>query len=135
MNLVFADTFFWIAFLNKKDAFHRKAKLFINNKERKRIVTCDAVLLEVLNQFASQGAYWRNLTTNVIEKLMSDSKTRILPLSRSLFFQGMELYKSRLDKDYSFVDCISMVIMKQENISEVLSNDHHFVQEGFTTLL
>ena len=44
----------------------------------------------------------------------------------------MSLYEQRLDKGYSLTDCISMNVMKQLNITEVLSHDKHFTQEGFT---
>jgi predicted nucleic acid-binding protein len=32
-------------------------------------------------------------------------------------------------------DCISMVTMRREGITEVLTDDDHFVQEGFIKLL
>ena len=47
----------------------------------------------------------------------------------------MELYESRLDKGYSLTDCVSMQVMRERGISEVLTNDQHFAQEGFTILL
>jgi uncharacterized protein len=40
----------------------------------------------------------------------------------------------RLDKGYSLKDCISMHTMRQRGISEVLTNDRHFEQEGFRAL-
>ncbi|MCS4185174.1 hypothetical protein [Salinibacter ruber] len=33
------------------------------------------------------------------------------------------------------VDCMSMVIMQDRDIREVLTNDDHFAQEGFVVLL
>lgn len=32
-------------------------------------------------------------------------------------------------------DCISMNVMKAELLEEVLTNDRHFEQEGFTVLI
>jgi predicted nucleic acid-binding protein len=46
----------------------------------------------------------------------------------------LDRYERRPDKSYSLTDCISMVVMEEEGINEVLSNDHHFEQEGFTIL-
>ena len=45
------------------------------------------------------------------------------------------LYQARPDKGYSLTDCISMEVMRREGLSEVLTNDEHFTQEGFTCLL
>ena len=38
------------------------------------------------------------------------------------------------DKQYSLVDCISMQTMRRHAITEVLTNDRHFEQEGFRAL-
>ena len=46
--------------------------------------------------------------------------------------KGLDFYASRADKAYSLVDCISMDTMRQMGLTEVLTNDHHFTQEGFT---
>jgi hypothetical protein len=43
----------------------------------------------------------------------------------------LALYQSRLDKGYSLTDCISMQTMRREGLTEVLTNDRHFEQEGF----
>ncbi len=47
----------------------------------------------------------------------------------------MSLYESRLDKGYSLTDCISMTVMRERNISDVLTHDNHFRQEGFKILI
>ena len=55
--------------------------------------------------------------------------------SHQTFDAGLALYKARPDKGYSLVDCISMETMRREGITEVLTHDAHFTQEGFTILL
>ena len=35
------------------------------------------------------------------------------------------------DKDFSFTDCSSFVVMKERRIRAALTNDRHFVQAGF----
>ena len=35
---------------------------------------------------------------------------------------------------YSLTDCVSMVVMKQLGITEVLTHDKHFTQENFRIL-
>lgn len=47
----------------------------------------------------------------------------------------LQLYESRPDRTYSLVDCISMNAMREEGITDALTNDHHFTQEGFTILI
>ena len=59
---------------------------------------------------------------------------RVIPQSRESFLAGLELYRARPDKRYSLVDCISMQTMRREGLTEVLTNDRHFEQEGFRPL-
>jgi uncharacterized protein len=59
----------------------------------------------------------------------------VRPQSHQTFLDGLSLYKSRPDKGYSLTDCISMQAMHQEGITEVLTHDAHFAQEGFALLL
>jgi predicted nucleic acid-binding protein len=47
----------------------------------------------------------------------------------------LDFYASGTDKSYSLVDCISMHTMRQIGLTEVLTNDHHFTQEGFIILI
>lgn len=47
---------------------------------------------------------------------------------------GNPLYESRPDKGYSLTDCLSMHVMRREGLTHILTNDHHFTQEGFHIL-
>ena len=47
---------------------------------------------------------------------------------------GLALYAARPDKGYSLTDCISMATMRKKGLTEVLTNDRHFEQEGFRAL-
>ena len=35
----------------------------------------------------------------------------------------------------AFVDCMSMVLMERRRITHILTNDHHFRQEGFILVI
>jgi len=45
--------------------------------------------------------------------------------------EALALYEARPDKFYSLTDCHSMQVMRREGLTDVLTNDHHFTQEGF----
>jgi predicted nucleic acid-binding protein len=62
-------------------------------------------------------------------------ETRIVEASADLFWRGFELYGQRTDKDWSLTDCISFVVMRDEDLTGALTGDHHFEQAGFTALL
>jgi len=70
-----------------------------------------------------------------VRKILTDPRVMVHPQSRTSFLAGLRLYEQRFDKGYSLVDCVSMTTMRRHGITEVLTNDHHFTQEGFTALL
>jgi len=55
-------------------------------------------------------------------------------LRQCVLLDGLTLYEARPDKVYSLTDCISMQVMRREGLTDVLTNDHHFTQEGFHIL-
>ncbi len=55
--------------------------------------------------------------------------------TRESFVTGLAFYRERLDKGYSMTDCISMLAMRERDLADVPTHDHHFTQEGFTALL
>ena len=59
---------------------------------------------------------------------------RIVSQTAASFSAGLNLYRARLDKGYSLTDYISMETMRYEGITDVLTNDGHFEQEGFRAI-
>ena len=59
----------------------------------------------------------------------------LVPQTRELFDAALNLYEQRIDKGYSLTDCMSMIVCREQQITDVLTHDHHFMQEGFTILL
>ncbi len=54
---------------------------------------------------------------------------------RSIAKNELETLPTDAAKEYSFIDCISMAAMKERKIFQILTNDHHFAQEGFEILM
>ena len=133
-GFVFADSFFWIAIAHPRDTFHFRALTWQRANPRARLLTTDEVLAEVLNWFARLGPKGRLSAADPVADVIADPLIQVLPQTSAGFHDAVAFYRSRPDKDYSLVDCRSMVAMKPLGLSEVLTNDHHFTQEGFTIL-
>src|SRR5487761_1184318 len=134
MRSLFADTFYWVALLNPGDASHTRVTTFSGTLGPSRIVTTDEAVTEVLNWFCQSGPRWRGEAAALIHDLRSDPDVEVLPQTRADFDAALVLYEARPDKGYSLTDCRSMLAMRTLAIPEVLTNDHHFTQEGFTVL-
>lgn len=69
-----------------------------------------------------------------MREILSDDDVLVIPQSHQSFLAGFDLYAARPDKGYSLTDCISMQTMRREGLTDVLTNDRHFEQEGFRAL-
>ena len=135
MNTVFADSVYWIARINPEDQWHREAVAARKRHSEVDVVTTEDVLVEVLTYFGGLGPDVRQTAARVTRAILEDPAVEVIPHTSETFLEGLKLYEARLDKSYSMVDCMSMVIMRDRDIQEVLTNDDHFAQEGFTVLL
>lgn len=134
MRTIFADTFYWTALLNPRDEWHIRVISFSKNLISVRLVTTDEVLTEFLNFFSGYDLKMRQSVIERIQDILENDYVQVIPQSHDTFLAGLELYRQRFDKQYSLTDCISMQTMKQLEITEVLTHDRHFKQEGFTIL-
>lgn len=98
-------------------------------------VTTDAVLVEFLTYFSSHGKLIRRAASDYVSELRSDPSITVVPQTPILFDGGLDLYRRRSDKTYSMCDCMSMVVCTERQITEVLTADRDFAQEGFNVLL
>ncbi len=135
MRRIFADTYYWIALLNDRDEGHAAAKAISPTLQQTTLITTQEVLSEVLTYFCEHGRFVRQTVTAFVRNILTDPAITIHPQSDRTFLRGLALYEARPDKEYSHADCISMLAMQQEEITDVLTDDDHFTQEGFTILL
>jgi predicted nucleic acid-binding protein len=130
MSKVFADTFYFLALLNKNDEAHAKAVEYAGLIDH--VVTTEWVLTELADGLASSRH--RNRFAQLRRELLDDEAVEVVPTDMELYEEGIRLYGSRDDKQWSLTDCISFVVMRRESIAEALTGDHHFEQAGFVTL-
>ena len=69
------------------------------------------------------------------EIVLLDETIEIVWVDEDLHTKAVELLTKRKDKDYSLCDAVSFVLMKQRKITDALTTDKHFEQEGFIKLL
>ncbi len=131
---LFADAFYWVALIFPRDNFHARVRSFSATLGPVRLVTTDEILTEVLNHFSHLGPYWRSTAAALVHDLRSDPDVDVFPQTRADFDAALALYEARLDKDYSLSDCRSMLALRAQSMTKILTNDHHFTQEGFTIL-
>ena len=131
MSKVFADTFYFLALLNKNDEAHAKALQY--SVQIEQLITTEWVLTELADGLASSRR--RSMVLQTRQELSADADVQVIPLDMQLHEEGIRLYASRADKEWSLTDCISFIVMQREAVTEALAGDHHFEQAGFVALL
>jgi predicted nucleic acid-binding protein len=129
---IFADTFYFLALFNPRDAAHSKA-ISIAKTLAGTLLTTDWVLVEVADALCDPTN--RAACGAMIDDLRASASVEVVPATRASFDAGWSLYRTRADKDWSLTDCISFAVMKECGIGEALTGDRHFVQAGFAALL
>ena len=132
---VFADACYWIAILNQRDALHEMALRLQSEFRRRRKITTEMVLVEVLNFFGESGARGRQFATDLVRDLVIDDTVEVIEQTSLQFWNAVDFYNARPDQEWGLVDCASFQLMAANNIQEALTNDHHFTQAGFTILM
>jgi predicted nucleic acid-binding protein len=132
MNVVFADTFYFLGLTNPGDHVHARCVRFAR-QYRGDFITTSAILLEYANA-ASKPPYRRRAAA-FLDSLSADPRVKIVPLTSALFDRGCALYRQHVDKEWSLTDCISFITMRDEGIVEAATGDRHFEQAGFGALL
>ena len=135
MNEIFLDPSFAIALSAITDQNHARAVELAEQIEAQNshLVTTQAILLEIGNALSKQR--YRIAAIQLLESLESDPNVEIVPLTNELYDAAFQLFRSRQDKEWGLVDCISCIVMQNRRITDVLTADEHFNQMGFRALL
>ena len=134
MKPLFADTFYWITLLNRREAWYGRVVALSRSLATRRLLTTEWVLAVFLAFYSAGGAVTRQRAAAKTRQILDDPSVSVLSPSQALFLDGLALYESRPDKGYSLTDCLSMHVMRREGLTDILTNDHHFTQEGFHIL-
>jgi predicted nucleic acid-binding protein len=98
-----------------------------------KLITTRAVLLEIGNALSRRR--YRDSAVKLLEALEQDPNVECVPQTDELYKQAFDLFRSRPDKEWGMIDCMSFVVMEQRGLNEALTADEHFQQAGFRALL
>ena len=134
MPRYFVDTFYWVALSDPRDQWHARVLAFSRSLSDYHLYTVDEVLAEYLTFYSAARPHVRADAVQTVRDILRDPHITVMPQSHASFLDALALYASRLDKQYSLTDCGAMQAMRREGLTDVLTNDHHFTQEGLHIL-
>jgi len=127
-NFLFIDTGYIIALINSADQHHQEALELSQKYEGYPVFTTDAILLEIGNALSRNA---RQEAATIIHYFQTATEATVIPLTPDLLNSAIEMYEIHQDKTWGLVDCLSFVVMKNQQISTALAFDRHFAQAGF----
>jgi len=137
MTKLFIDTGAWIALNNTKDIHHKTAvkanREFLDSGYL--YVTSDYVLDETYTLLRSDVGHNRAVKFgNEMSALHKRGKITIFHINQVVLEKAWGIFEKYSDKDFSFTDCTSFIVMELLSINEAFSFDKHFDQYGFIRL-
>ncbi len=125
--MIFVDTGAWYASIVPSDPDHPAAAAWLagNNEP---LLTTDYVIDETLTLLRMRGERARSLLLG--ERFFRGELAEVHMLTEEDIARAWETFKSFDDKDWSFTDCTSKVVIEKLGIAQAFAFDRHFRQFG-----
>ncbi|MBS1256582.1 MAG: 23S rRNA-specific endonuclease VapC20 [Deltaproteobacteria bacterium] len=121
MKSLFLDTSYLIALEAHDDLHHNSSQVHWKAliADMQPLVTSTWIFDEVVTFFNTRNKHGK--AVEIGNRLLQSSLVTMVPVDSILFRKGWEVFKQYDDKSFSLTDCISFVIMRDREITEVLT--------------
>jgi uncharacterized protein len=134
VKALFVDTAGWMACADSADPAHARSRAARDSalEAGQSLITTDFIVDETLTLIRlrlgldAAETWWRQIDDS--------SRLRWERVDSERFEKARDLFFQYRDKDFSFTDCTSFVIMRELRLTHVMSTDRHFRQMGFQML-
>ncbi len=123
--MIFVDTGAWFALLIADDPNHTAARQWFE-KNRTILVTSEYVVDELLTLVRSRVGILRSI--QVGELIFKEELADLIPVEKRDIDAAWAIFAKYRDKDWSFTDCVSRVVMERLEITTAFAFDEHFRQ-------
>lgn len=134
----FADSSFLVARFNVRDRSHRAALAFLEGQREAgadalRIVLSDYVFDETVTALITRSKR-HEVAAAAGRAILASENLRLVRVEAPVFDAAWDLFLQRTDKEWSFTDCTSFVLMERLGIRKALAFDRNFLEAGFAAL-
>lgn len=102
-------------------------------KRRVRFIISDYIFNEILTVLLVRGS--KELSITAGRKILESTLVTLIQVDNVVFNKAWEIYQNYFDKNWSFTDCTSYVLIKGLDIRKGASFDEHFKQFAFETVI
>jgi hypothetical protein len=128
---VFVDSSGWYALMDRRDHRHSKVNALVRRliQGGSRLVSTDYVMDESCTLAkARAGSFMAFRLLDLVAKTAALDLEWIGP---ERFNQADTLFRKYHDQAFSFTDCTSFAVMREQRISDVITTDDHFRIAGY----
>jgi hypothetical protein len=125
--MIFVDTSAWYAFADPSDSHHELAVLCAEEGDQS-FLTTDFIVDETLTLLKARGLTHRAVSMG--EAFFGGNLTRIHYLTVEDILDAWRAFRDYSDKDWSFTDATSKVVIEKLGIRQAFAFDQHFLQFG-----
>lgn len=131
--MIFADTSFFVAGADERDAHHGAALQLFQRVAGRRIVTTNHVRGETWTTLRRK--LWHGRAVEFLDTVGGrDRHVQVAQVSEGLEGEALAWLRQHDEREYSFVDATSFAYMRAKGIGQALAFDGDFAAAGFTEL-
>lgn len=125
---LFVDTSAWLALNDRDDQYHKKAveKSVEIKNQRIELITSEYVIDESVTLIRYRVSHKSAVVFG--DSLFSSNIIRIIDITDGDRYKAWEMFKKYDDKELSFTDCTSLVLITNLKLRKVFAFDEHFRQ-------
>ena len=130
--MIFVDTSFWVAARMRRDAHHRDAVELLERRRDQPLVTSNHVRGETWTFLRRRGGHGSAVA--FLDMLARTKRVEVVTVEPELEERALRWLRRHDEREYSFVDATSFVLMQSLRIREALAFDGDFAAAGFAEL-
>ena len=138
MEIVLVDTSFLFAYYNSEDKHHDSARNYLDNVVKPQthplgFLLTDYIFDELITLILIRT---KNKTQAIFtgNSILNSQTLKLIYLKEETISKAWTKFCGYLDKQWSFTDCTSYILMRDAGIMKGISFDEHFRQFGFIVL-
>ena len=133
-NEIFIDTCVFYALISGNDQITKISKEILDeliNEYNFKFFTSSCIKCETLTKLKKIGVSYCNTFLDLVDEL----KCEVIDIDRNIKEKAMQIFWSYSDKQWSIIDCTSIVLITNKKLFYVFSADHHFSEAGLSPLI
>ena len=130
--MIFVDTSFWVGVMVGRDDHHAEATVLLARSQAERLFTTNHVRAETWT-FLNRR-YGHRIAVTFLDRLDRTRHLEVHFVGEDLEREALRWLRRHDEREYSFVDATSFVLMRSLRVRRVLAFDGDFAAAGFTEL-